>query len=383
METVLAYLRDSHPNAVVDAMSGGSERVRAKQGIAASSLAWFEMREQRTSGLARVFLKIFGKLIDPLRIMSWVRRHDAVIVPGAGILEATLPMRAYGFPFSMFLLCVSGKILGVRVALVSVGADFIKKRVTRQLSNAVARLAFYRSYRDGYSMDAIQQRGIDTSRDHVFPDLVFGVPTPPPNEGDLRLVGVGVMDYHGGNDDRERANEIHAAYVEKMISFARRLLENGYSVRLFGGDSKADQGVVDQIMADISGDRQGRGAQSVTVASMSSYADMMDEMNQVGTVVATRYHNVMCALKLCKPTLAIGYSQKFVALMDGMGLAEFTQFAYELDVDRLVGDFDEIQSRREQLVGELTRRNAANAEGLARQFALISASLLPASASLS
>ena len=87
--------------------------------------------------------------MDPVRIVLWVRRHDVIIVPGAGVLEATLPMRAYTFPLSvMGLLCVSGKLLGVKVALVSVGASKIKKRATRWLSNAAARTAFYRSYRD-------------------------------------------------------------------------------------------------------------------------------------------------------------------------------------------------------------------------------------------
>ena len=94
------------------------------------------------------FLKLLGKGIDTIRTMSWVRRHDAVIVPGAGALETTLPQRAWGFPYSLFLLSVSGKLFGTKVALVSVGADHINKRVTRWLSNSTARLAFYRSYRD-------------------------------------------------------------------------------------------------------------------------------------------------------------------------------------------------------------------------------------------
>ena len=74
-----------------------------------------------------------------------------MIVPGAGALETTLPQRAWGFPYALFLLSLSGKLSGTKVALVSVGADVINKRVTRWLSNSTARLAFYRSYRDGYS----------------------------------------------------------------------------------------------------------------------------------------------------------------------------------------------------------------------------------------
>jgi polysaccharide pyruvyl transferase WcaK-like protein len=372
METFLAYLRSAQPTAIIDAMSGGAERVRARHGIDARPISWYERFEGRGSRVTALPLRVLGKLVDPLRILSWVRRHDAIIVPGAGILEATLPMRAYGFPLSMFMLGVSGRISGVKVALVSVGADFIRKRVTRQLSNGTARLVSYRSYRDQYSMDVMRQRGIDTSADHVFPDLVFGVPTPPYEPGDPQMVGVGVMHYQGGNDDRAMGGEIHEAYVSKMTKFVRWLLDNGYNVRLFGGDSRADHGVAERILASIEANGDAHASPRLSAASMSSYSEMLIEMNRVGTVVATRYHNVMCALKLSKPTISIGYSQKFAALMDGMGVGEFAQFAAELDVDLLVKQFMEVQRRREELVAEMTKRNAANAESLAGQFALLS-----------
>ena len=216
METVLAYLREAHPDAVVDALCGGPERVRASYGIDAAPLFWYQKFEQRKTGAPAAFLKVLGKGIDTVRIASWVRRHDAVIVPGAGALETTLPQQAWGFPYALFLLTTSGKLFGTKVALVSVGADLINKRANRWLSNATARLASYRSYRDAYSRDAMRQRGIDTSSDRVYPDLVFGVPTPPYEPGDPQLVGVGVMAYYGGNDDRKQAAQIHSRYVETM-----------------------------------------------------------------------------------------------------------------------------------------------------------------------
>ena len=75
----------------------------------------------------------------------------------------------------------------------------------------------------------------------------------------------------------------------------------------------------------------------------------MQQLASVDTVVATRYHNVLCALKLAKPTLSIGYAPKFDALMAEMGLAEFCQSARSLDVDRLIKQFTELESRSAQL----------------------------------
>ncbi len=216
METVLSYLRSAHPDAVTDALTGGApERLRASYGIDGTPLSRYAKNQGQTSGPLAIPRKALGKGLDVLRTMAWVRRHDVVIVPGAGPLEMTLPVGTWGFPFTLFVVTLSGRLFGTKVALVSVGADDIKKRTVRWLSNATARLAYYRSYRDEHSLAAMRRRGIDTARGRVYPDLVFGVPMPPYEPGDISVVGVGVMAYYGSNDDKERAAEIHAAYVGK------------------------------------------------------------------------------------------------------------------------------------------------------------------------
>src|SRR5262249_12688810 len=153
--------------------------------------------------------------------------------------------------------------------------------------------AFYRSYRDQNSWDSMKQRGIDVAKDRVFPDLVFGVPTPPYDPGDPQIVGVGVMDYYGGNDDRDRAARIHADYIEKMTQFTPWLIASGHKVRLFGGDSKFDWDIAQQILDDIRRRRPGLEPAALTADPVSSYTELMQLMSAAGTIVATRYHNVM------------------------------------------------------------------------------------------
>jgi polysaccharide pyruvyl transferase WcaK-like protein len=383
METVLGYFRDARPDVVLDAMSGGQpDLMRAQYGLDAVPLYWYTRFEQRKTAVPKAFLKALGKGLDVVRTMAWIRRHDAVIVPGAGALESTLPTRPWGFPFQLLVLCASGKLFGTKVALVSVGAEIISKRATRWLSDATARLAFYRSYRDQNSWESMKQRGIDVSEDRVFPDLVFGVPTPPYEPGDPRVVGIGVMDYYGGNDDRDRAGEIHSDYIEKVTQFATWLADKGYTIRLFGGDSKFDWDIARQILTDVRRHRPGLDPAALTADPVSSYDELMQLMSSAGTIVATRYHNVMCALKLCKPTIALGYSRKFATLMGDMGLAEFSQYADRLDVDRLIEMFTEMDGRRVELKEQMIERNAANQHALAEQFSLLSALLLPDSKSV-
>jgi polysaccharide pyruvyl transferase WcaK-like protein len=376
LEAVLHYLRRDHPDASLDAMTAGFRHVHEVYGLETIPLAWYEQHGTGGSGLPDLGRKVIGKILDPIRIVAWVRRHDVVIVPGMGVLEATLPLRAYGFPVYMYLLSVAGKIGGSKVALVSVGANEIRQRATRWLLVSCAKLAYHRSYRDEYSRTALQRAGVNTARDHVFPDLAFSLPTPDYDPGDPRLVGIGVMEYYGGNDDRARADEIHSAYFENMTSFVCWLLEHGYSVRFFGGDDACDYEIADQIMAAVSERCRDQDPAARMVAEpFPSYADMLREMNRASIVVATRFHNVLGALKLGKPTIAIGYSDKFTALMDSMDLAEFTQHAREVSAGKLIEQFEEIQRRGADLVPGIMKRNADNADRLAEQFAVLTASL--------
>jgi polysaccharide pyruvyl transferase WcaK-like protein len=378
MQAMLTYLREAHPDVIVDALGGGPELVTARYGIDAAPLFWYQRFDQRKSGASAVVLKALGKGVDTVRIASWVRRHDVVIVPGAGALETTLPQKAWGFPYALFVLSASGRMFGTKVALVSVGADLINKRVTRWLSDATARLAAYRSYRDAYSRDAMRQRGLDTSSDQVYPDLVYAIPTPPYQAGDPQLVGVGVMAYSGGNDDRKQAAQIRSSYVEAMTRFTRWLVDNGYRIRLFGGDNKFDGEVAEEIRADLRQYRPDLEPSQVTIAAVATIPELIQEMAPVGIVVATRYHNVICALKLCKPTISLGYSRKFISLMEDMGLTDFHQFASSVDADRLIEQFKELESRQEQLQQNMADRNAAHVRSLEEQFTRLSSLLSPA-----
>jgi len=377
MESVLRYLSADHPDAIVDAMCMGPERLKGEYGIEAIPLLWYQKYERQASGLTAIALKVLGKGADAFRTASWVRRHDVVIVPGMGVLEASLPVRPWGYPYTMFLLCASGRIFGTKVALVSVGANVANQRLTRWLFNSAARLAFYRSYRDIGSRDAMPQRGLDSTQGHIYPDLVFGIPAPPYDPGDAQTVGVGVMAYYGTNDDRGQADEMYASYVEKMKSFVRWLVDSGRRIRLLVGDT-ADDSVVQEILADLRAHRPNLEASWVVAEPVSSFAELTRAMAPVGTVVATRYHNVMCALKLSKPTLSIGYAAKNDVLMADMGLSEFCQSARSLDVGRLIEQFTELESRSAQLRRTMGERNTANARLLDDQFTTLSAVLFPA-----
>ncbi|MFF1695156.1 polysaccharide pyruvyl transferase family protein [Streptomyces sp. NPDC058257] len=375
LEAVLGYLRAEHPEAVVDALCGGPEAVATRYRIPATRLHWYRGEYRTASRAGAVAAKGLGKLVDVFRTAAWVRRHDVVIVPGMGVLEATLPLRPWGFPYSLFLLCASGRLVGTRVALVGVGAAAIGDRPTRALVRWSARLATYRSYRDTLSRDAMRAMGVDTTRDEVYPDLAFALPTLPPPaastpSGPPGPVCVGVMDFHGNNDDRGRAEEIHRSYLDGTTRFVRALVEDGRPVRLLTGDD-CDAPVVAAILDAVD-------SPLVTAAEAASLADLMKETAAADTVVATRYHNLICALKVGTPTLALSYAAKSDALMTQMGLAAFRHPAREVDADRLLEQFRELEERSAELRRTLAERNLDAVRRLEHQFTALTAALFPA-----
>jgi len=374
MQSVLTYLRTSHPDAIIDAMCMGPERVRDDAGIAAIPMLWYQRHEGRLPGLPAKALKVVGKGIDAFRTAAWIRGHDVVIVPGMGVLEASTPVNPWGVPYALFLLSACGRLFGTKVALVSVGATVINQPAVRWFSTWAARLASYRSYRDARSMDAMRQRGLDVSGDRVFPDLVFSIPAASAEPGDPRIVGVGVMAYYGTNDDRARADEIHSSYTASITRFIQWLLDDGRDVRLFVGDACDAEAVAD-ITAALRVSHPGLAPGRVVAEKITSFAGLMRAMAPASSVVATRYHNVMCALKLGKPAISLGYSGKNISLMEDMGLAEFWQHANEINFDRLIEQFTKLEANALQIRATVAERNAELAARLAEQFAVLDSAL--------
>lgn len=382
MESVLAFLHADHGDAVVDAMCNGPEAMRSRYGIEATQLFWQAPIGQRAPKPIKAAFLAVEKVVDTVRIMRWVRRHDVVIVPGMGVLETILPLRPWETPYSLFLLSLSGRLFKTRVALVSVGASPAHEPATRWLQNWAARLAHYVSYRDAYSRESMERRGVDTSRSPLYPDLVFSLPLSPYDPGQERTIGVGVMQYSGSDGERSHAAEINATYVAGMRRFAGWLLDNGHRVVLFTGDDD-DRPVADGILAYLKETRPDLNDTAVVVRPVTSFAELTAVMQQVSAVVVTRFHNVICALRLGKPTIALGYGSKSAAVMADAGLSEFNLSANPLDAEQLIHRFEELRGRAAELRPTIQASSAVKARLLGDQFARLSKEVFPAYAALS
>lgn len=354
LEAVVRYLREHHSDAALDAMCMGPERVCERYGFPAVHLQW-----HRARGSEGTVAKAVGKVLDVVRTAAWVRRHDAVIVPGMGVLEASLPLNPWGMPLSLFVVSASGRLFRTRVVLLSVGAAVVRRKATARLFAWTARLAAYLSLRDERSRAALRQSGVGVTRTPVYPDLAFGLEQPELPAGDRQAVGVGVMAYYGGNDDRERAAELHENYVSAITEFCRWLSENNYRVLVFAGD-ECDTPVIDEVARRLPGRVESR--------PVTTLDDVTGVIGSVGAVVASRFHNVLFALKLGRPTISVSYHPKNDVLMADMDQGTFCQPASSVDADLLVKQFTELRTHEASIRLELTARAAERADGVRAQL---------------
>ncbi|ANH36555.1 colanic acid biosynthesis protein [Nocardioides dokdonensis FR1436] len=363
LEVVLAHLRRTVPDARLDAMCSGAVAVRERYGLDAVDLH----RQPRGGTAAGRVLR--GIVTDAWRISAWVRRHDVVIVPGMGTLESTLHERSWQMPWTLLVMALSGRVWGTRVALVGVGADAVPQRVHRVLLVGAARLAHYRSFRDEHSREEMVRMGLPPG-DSVYPDLVLGLPRagrPAPTSG---TVGLGVMAWSGSNGDRGQAERLHAAYADRLVALVRRLLERGYRVRLLVGDAD-DVPVARRLLAAVPSDPD-----RLSLVSVSTPGELMAAVASVEVVVASRYHNVVCALRCGTPAVALAYAAKHRELLAQVGLERLTHDIRHLDPERLVVQVDAVHADLDGLRGLIERRRDALDPLLAAQLEALSREVL-------
>lgn len=383
LEAILLFLRQARPDAELTCFcacnSGASEQVARNFRLPTVPLAIPRPAGALLQLLDRLSLKVPRQLASLVNVVKQVRALDVLIAPGTGMLD-DFTDRPSGMPLALFGWCLAARLCGTRIAFVSVGAGPVSHPISRWLLKTAATMAHYRSYRDGISKDFMESIGFDTSDDKVFPDIAFKLPAPPSDrapasENGPLTVGVGVMTYQGWRDGDPRGELIYRGYLEKIISFVLWLLDHGHDVRILMGDA-ADRRAVSDVTKAVSETRPALPQSRLRADPAHSLHDLMRQIADTDVVVATRFHNVVCALKLGKPTVSIGYGEKNRALMTEMGVGGFCQHVESLKLDLLIQQFTQLISNRQLYEKSIRETNAVYQQRLKRQDLLLAASVL-------
>lgn len=369
LEAMLRFIRREYPDAQITAICPGPEDAAQTFNVAGVQMRW-EPRSLPVRAINKLALKIPSAIINWLNTRRHIAKFDFLIVPGAGLID-DYRTNFLGRPSVLRRWCAGAKRAGVPILFVSVGADPIRNALSRMVVKPVVAMARYRSYRDAGSRAYMQSIGIDESATPIYPDLAWGLPEPAEREAsgrDGRLtVGVGVMAYHGWTSI-EAGHDIHGAYVEKITAFVDWLAQRGCRVRLLVGE-KSDMRVVNAVSECarcVSTDAW------IAPIPAQSLSDLMTQIASVDVVVASRFHNVLCALKMGRATISLSYMPKCNELLEQAGIPDgFHQMIETFDLDVLKQQFERLIAERAALEQTIAANVAALKQQLSEQEALL------------
>jgi polysaccharide pyruvyl transferase WcaK-like protein len=175
------------------------------------------------------------------------------------------------------------------------------------------------------------------------------------------------MAYRGWYGFADGGGSIFSRYIRKLADFVVRLLDGGHDVRLLMGDDE-DRIAVDALMEAVGKVRPGK---RMARGQVRSLGDVMEQMALTDIVVATRFHNIVCALKMCRPTISLSYARKNDVLMAEMGMAEYCQDVETFDVETLMAQFSRLSAGREKHEEAIRERLAGFREQIEKQNACL------------
>lgn len=281
-----------------------------------------------------------------------VRDVDVLVVPGTGVLETSLVARPFGHPYWLLLAALACRLRGRDVALVSIGAEYARHPLIRRFYRWTAGLTSYCSYRDEESQRAARAMGIREKEGGVFPDLAFALPAP---DGRVPRPGhtvVGVMPYNGSPDGRSLDSSVLATYTADIADLVTRLVDGRRTVTLVIGDV-ADEEFAAQVESLVRSARPDLGPDQVRTSEARTLEAIMTEMADAEVVVGSRFHHIVCALKLAKPTISLGYGEKNANLMTRFGLGDFAHRIDSFDVATVLEQVDEVVRAQADLETEM------------------------------
>jgi polysaccharide pyruvyl transferase WcaK-like protein len=378
LEALLSSLKRISPNSVFSCICHRPEKIEPRYGIPSVPLHWDTPKSFLFRAADRFSFRILSHLYRWRKTYLFLSKIDLLLFSGTGLLD-DFDEHPLGMPYRIFMWCACAKIRRIRIAMVSIGAGPIKNPLSRFFMVKSAKLAEYRSYRDGMSKNFLQSTGMDTREDPVYADLVFSLPldlkqslNPPSSDGSMKI-GIGLMNYYGWAAQHETARDIHESYVNRTFELVSALLERQHRVVfLVGiGEEKVVEHIQRRFLAPFSTSHDDR----VCIKTSRNFQEQAKYILHLDVLIGSRYHTVIAGLMQNCAVIALGYTDKFSELMNCVGLNPYCQNIETFQVDRTIGLVEDAIKDRAYISQMLSDKNkilrdilATQETALAKQF---------------
>jgi polysaccharide pyruvyl transferase WcaK-like protein len=384
LQAIVANLRRFVPDAQVRCICGVPSETAQSYNLPA-----FAIRDMSLPPLDSRILRLLRKLVLGIFIElgRWVKviknlaGTDMLVMTGTGML-ADVGISAFGLHYDILRWSIAAKLCRCKLVFVSVGAGPIRHPLSRFFVKAALKLADYRSYRDIFSKSYVEGMGIAGERDAVYPDLAFSLPAgsvPNSRAGDKRrpVIGIGLITYDTSRTaSSEGVETIYRDYVAKVATFVRWSIEHDYTVRILIGDVVYDSRVRQDLREFLENSGVRYEAGQIIDEPARSVDELLSQLAGTDIVVASRFHNVLLALMLRKPVVAISFHEKVDSLMSAMGMTEFCQDIENVDVEKLIDQVTALEKNEESIKCRLEQQSDLYRSKLEEQYEYIFKELL-------
>ena len=378
LQAMLLNIRRHVPNAQVSCICTRPEETASTYGIRA--LAIREMPLRGTNNRAwRLLRKMsIGVPVELYRWFSVIKElmgSHMLMMTGTGMLSDS-GIGPLGLHYDILRWSVVAKLCRCKLLFVSVGAGPLRHPLARFFVKAALRLADYRSYRDNFSKGYLKSIGFDADADAVYPDLAFSLPKgmlpDDQDDGDKRApVGVGLITHYVHPSLSDDVEQTYREYVTKMARFIGWLVEHNRTVRLLIGDVVYDSRVRKDLRAVLEQSGLTYEKSNIIDEPTGSFEKLLSQLATTKVVVASRFHNLLLALMLGKPALAISFHEKDDSLMTALGLQEFCQDIANLDLSTLIEQFVRLEKNADRLRQEIRLKTKSYRMELDKQYSCI------------
>ncbi len=318
------------------------------------------------AALARGAVSGLAELGFLWRSLKRIRGLDVLYVTGSNQFLDNFG-GPWGFPYTLLKWTVMSRLVGCRVAFVSVGAGPLDRRLSHWMISRAIGLADYLSLRDEGSQSLIQRATGHEGR--VLPDLAHSLDTGmPPTRSDPRgrvHVAINAMPVHDPRYWHQPDPEKYRRYVNALARVCNQLLAAGHDVSFFATQFP-DANVARDIAKDL------RGSEGELVINVpSTVSELLAFLNQADVIVATRFHGILLSLLMNRPTVGICYYRKSRELLTRAGLANCAFDIDDFDSAELASAVLRMIGTRDEVSSAIGTHNQAYREALEDQYQVL------------
>jgi polysaccharide pyruvyl transferase WcaK-like protein len=124
---------------------------------------------------------------------------------------------------------------------------------------------------------------------------------------------------------------------------------------------------------------------AVQIRRCTTFSELTEEVARAEVAAVSRFHNLIAALRVGRPTVSLGYAPKSRHLMQTMGLGGYCLDLVDLDASSLVSLVSRARAHRQQLTRVISATSTASAADVERllkdvgEFVMGAAVVTPAS----